>query len=167
MSSKGRKALWIAAVIIALLSAALQIAVVASLWWNFDTRLSCDHMTYWDEWIDCMHGGSHQHIVIAEFSLATWALGGLIGTLARFATIYLSIVILAGLALAITWFLIFVWYESLMPRAAPTASLSDILNFARGAVLFFFYILGPAVAVWLFGLYKRTGRVPRLSTVFE
>jgi hypothetical protein len=169
MANRKRGALWVAALIVALIPAALQIAILVGLWLQFDSRLSCDRMIYWNEWLDCMHGQSHLHIVFAEVSVASWAVAGVVGTVGRFLPPYISFIFPAGMAVALALVLVGFWHEWYRPRTAPTLSFSDILNFTLAAGAVALISLGPSVSAWLLGLHKRTGRRAQLqlSTVFE
>jgi hypothetical protein len=168
MANRKRGLLWVAALIVALISAALHIAVFIGFWSEFDSRLSCERTIYWNEWLACMHGQSHQHVVFAEVSVAIWAVAGIVRTLGRFLPPYISFILPAGMATALAWILIRYWHEWFRPRTAPTLSLSDILNFTLIAGAVALISLGPSVSAWLLALHKRKDRArPQLSTVFE
>jgi hypothetical protein len=168
MSNGKRGVLWVAALIVALISAALQIVMVAGVWSQFDSRLSCDRMISWGEWLDCMHGQSHQHILAAEVSLATWAIAGIVGALARYLAPCISFILPAGMVIVLALLLIRYWPEWSRRRTAPTLSFSDVLNFTLMAGGVMLVLLGPSVSAWLLGFHKRGDRArPQLSTVFE
>lgn len=158
----------IAAYALALVSLAFQVPSIVFLWWNFDKRLSCDRLLYWNEWIACLHGQSHLHILALEFAVAVWAIAGVGMALGRFLPWYISIFIPAGMAVASIWILVGHWHEDFRPRTDPVLSSQDILNFSStaGAVAIFF--VGPVVAAWVVGLCgRRRGRLLRLATVFD
>src|SRR5215510_347259 len=169
MADRKRGVLWAAAFIVAVVAAALQIAIVVGLWLQFDSRLSCDRTIYWNEWLACMHGQSHMHIILTELSVATWAVAGIVGTLGRFLPPYISFIFPAGMAIALASVLVGFWHEWYRPRTAPTLSFSDILNFILAASAVALISVGPSVSAWFLGLHKRTGRRAQLqlSTVFE
>jgi hypothetical protein len=168
MANRKRGVLWIAALIIALVAAALQIVMVVGVWSQFDSRLSCDRMISWDEWFACMHGQSHQHILAAEMSVGTWAIAGVVGTLGRYLPPYISFILPAGMAIVLASLLIRVWPEWLRRLAVPSVSFSDILNFTLIGGTVALVLLGPSVSAWFLGFHKRRDRArPQLSTVFE
>jgi hypothetical protein len=165
MANRKRGVRWVAAVTIALIAAAVQIALFVVLWSQFDSRLSCERTIYWNEWLACMHGQSHVHIVFAELFIAAWATAGIAGTLGRFLPPYVSFVFPVGIATALALLLIAYWHEWSKLR---TVSLSDILYFTINAGLFGLVSLGPSVSAWLLALHKRTDHAqPQVSTVFE
>src|SRR5262245_9495227 len=88
-----RKLLRIGGRAVVLVSVAVQILFVTGAWWHFDPRLTCDRLPYWGEWLTCMHGMSHLHIVVAEFAIGTWLLAGLALLLGRYLPPYISIVV--------------------------------------------------------------------------
>src|SRR5262245_36509094 len=169
MANRKRGALWAAALIIALISAALQIAIVAGLWSQFDSRLACNRMLYWGEWLACMHGRSHLHIIYTEVSVATWAIAGIVGTLGRFLPSYISFIFPAGMAVALALVLVGFWHERYRPGTAPTLSFSDILDFTLAVGAVALISLGPSVSSRLLVLHVRTVRrgLLQLPTVFE
>src|SRR5215475_10337847 len=98
MASRKRGVLWVVALIVAVTAAAVQIAILVMLWSRFDSRLSCDRMISWDEWLACMQ--SHEHILFfSELAVAAWVVAGIVGTLGRFLPLYISFVFLAGIAI--------------------------------------------------------------------
>src|SRR5215510_10260081 len=111
MADRKRGALWVAALIIALMAAALQLVMVLGVWSQFDSRLSCDRTISWNEWFACMHGQSHQHILAAEVSVATWAVAGFVGALGRYLAPYISFILPAGMVIVLALLLIRLWPE--------------------------------------------------------
>jgi hypothetical protein len=165
MANRKRGVLWVATITIALIAAAVQIMLFVVLWSQFDTRVSCERTIYWNEWLACMHGQSHLHVVFAELSIAAWAIAGIVGSLGRFLPPYISFVFPAGIVIALAVLLIAYWNEWTKLR---TVSLSDILYFTINAGLFVLVSLGPSASAWLLALHKRKDHArPQLSTVFE
>jgi hypothetical protein len=162
MANRKRGALWIAALVAAIMAATLQIALVARAWSEFDSRLSCDGLTSWSEWPACMQGPSHQHIVGAEMSLSAWAIAGVAGTLGRF----LSFILPVGMAMTFAWFQIGYWLEWYRPGIEPTSL--DILNFIFVDCLLVLLFFGPSISAWLLALHRSNDHARlQLSTVFE
>jgi hypothetical protein len=84
MAGHAPSALRIAGITILAISIVLQVLGIAVLSLGFDPRTSCDRLSYWSEWIACMHGQSHLHVVAAEIAIFGWILGAVAGTLGRF-----------------------------------------------------------------------------------
>jgi len=143
MANRKRGVLWIVALIVALISAAVEIGVLVVLWPQLESAG-----------------------FFAGLAVAAWALAGIVGTLGRFLPPYLSFIFLAGIAIVLVLLLIGYWFEW---SRARIASFANILFFTLNAGLFLLFALGPSVSAWLLGLHKRTGRRAQLqlSTVFE
>jgi len=168
MANRKRGALWVTALIVVLISAALQILILIGLWLQFDSRLSCDRMIYWDEWFACMHGESHAHITFAEASIATWAAAGIVSALGRFLARFGSFLLPVGMAMTFVWFQIGYWLGWYRPGPRLALTSSDILNFTFGTCLLVLFWFGPSVSAWLLALHKRKNRARlQLSTVFK
>jgi hypothetical protein len=163
MASRKGGVLWVAALIVALIAAAAQIAVLVMLWSRFDPRLSCDRMIHWGEWLACMQ--PHEQIFFSELAVAAWTIAVIVGTLGRFLPTYISFIFPAGIAILLVLFLIRFWLEW---SRSHTTSFSDVLYFISNAGLFLLFALSPSVSAWLLAFHKRKDRAqPQLSTVFE
>jgi hypothetical protein len=167
MSGAKRSGLRIAAGAIALTSVATQVLLLVYYWWDFDLRLSCDRLLYWNEWIACLHGTSHLHVLTAEFAIAVWVVAGIGMTLGRFLPPYISILLPVSVAVVLILYLIGYWQQDFRPRAEPILSVRDIFNFSVTAGALAVFLVGPVAGAWLWGLFsRRHRRLLRLSTVF-
>jgi hypothetical protein len=170
-----RKRLRIAAGAVALASVATQVLMIVFFWWDFDPRLSCDRLPYWDEWIDCLHGHSHLYILTAECAIATWIIAAVGMTFARFLPAYVSVVGLGGITLGLLWYLLDYlldyWEHDFRPRAEAVLSVWDIFNFSVTVAALGMFLVGPVIAAWFWGLDRRTHRTHRgplrLSEAFD
>jgi hypothetical protein len=133
-----------------------QICAIVTLWWDFDSRTSCDRLQSWREWLSCLHSSSHQHVLKVEYALAIWAIAGLVLILAKRLPAYVSvlgplvitIVFAAGQGL--------LWKTNVVPRMVwgePTGDQLMQFAFAVGADTIF--SLFPLVGLWLIGLNAR------------
>jgi hypothetical protein len=69
---------------------------IAYRWWDFDPRLSCRHLTRWDDWISCMHGPSHLYVFYFELAVGIWFAAGTAAVLARMLGPYISAIVPGG-----------------------------------------------------------------------
>jgi hypothetical protein len=168
MSKKAkRNGLRIAAGGVVLTSVAAQALILVYFWWDFDPRLSCDRLLYWNEWITCLHGTSHLYILTAESAVAVWVVAGIGTALGRFLPPYISILLPVGMAVVLILYLIGYWQLDFRPRAEPILSVWDIFNFSVTAGALAVFLVGPVAGAWLWGLFsRRHRRLLRLSTVF-
>lgn len=166
MTDARRKMLRIAAVAIVLISVATQTLLIANSWWDFDPRLTCDRLPYWQEWIECLHGESHLYIQMAELAVGSWLIAGVATLLGRFLPPYISAIVPGCVAVGFIWFMNRYWHEAVTPYAPfgqPT--LSNVFAFTIVCGALATYLVGPVAGAWLLGLYARTGRRPfRVST---
>jgi hypothetical protein len=61
---------------ILVISLVLQSLFITNLWLGFDSRVSCERLIRWDEWISCMHGMSHLHVIAFEIAVGSWLVAG-------------------------------------------------------------------------------------------
>jgi hypothetical protein len=169
MNDAKRWKLRIAACALALTALVVQVPVIIALWWNFDPRLSCHRLLYWNEWITCLHGQSHLHILTTELAVAIWTIAGVGMALGRFLPWHISMLVPVGIAVALTWFLIDHWHQDFRPRTDPILSGRDIFNFSVLAGGLASFLVGPVAGAWLWGFCGRGRRrsLLRLSTVFD
>lgn len=159
MTDFKRKALHIAAVVICLFSIAVQALLIAYYWWNFDPRTSCDRLPYWGEWITCLHGRSHIHIVVVEMAISSWLIGGIAMLLGRFLPPYISIFVPGAVTAALTSFAISYWHETVMPYAYfGTPTFWYVFEFIIEIGTVGIQVLGPVAGAWLLGLCARARR---------
>ena len=148
-------------VAIAGIAAATQVADIALSWWNFDPRLSCDRLPSWEEWLQCLHGVSHSHVIMTENALIAWIVAGAALLLGRILPPYISIVLPAVAAAGLTAHLARFWRESFVAYAPfGETTLKDALTFAGTALPLTLFLLCPIVGAWLLGIYRRY-RPPR------
>jgi hypothetical protein len=155
-----RKPLRLTAGAVVVISVAIQTLLIALSWWDFDPRLSCDRLLYWGEWIECLHGTSHQYILTIEFAVSTWIVGGVAMLLGRFLPPYISVLPPAAAVVESILLMIDVWHTALMPYwpfGEPT--LRDIFDFAIVAGALAVFLVGPVTGAWLFGLSARASRL--------
>jgi hypothetical protein len=159
MATSVQGGLRIAGIAILIVSIVMQTLCLAVLLFDYDPRTSCDRLSYWSEWIPCMHGRSHLHIVVAEIVIFGWVLGGVASVLGRLAPPYISVIVPALTAALIGWFAIAHWSERVVPYAnfgVPT--LVDSLVFILDVCVFAFVVAGPTFGAWLVGLHSRAER---------
>jgi hypothetical protein len=145
---------------VVIISVAVQILFIAASWQEFDSRLSCDRLLYWGEWIECLHGTSHLYILAIELAVGSWLVAGTAMLLGRFLPRYISVFVPAGASAAFIYGAIEYWYVEVTPRipfGEPT--LRDIFGFAIAAGLFAVYLVGPVTGTWLFGTIRRAGEL--------
>jgi hypothetical protein len=131
-------------------------------WWQFDSRLSCDRLPYWGEWIECLHGTSHLYIPMAEIAVGSWFVGGAAMLLGRFLPRYISVIVPARVAIAFIGFIVGYWYTAITPyRPFGEPIPWDIFRFAIIAGVLAVYLMGPVAGAWLFGLSARAVGYPR------
>ena len=148
-----RKVLRAAAATIVLLSIAVQASLIAYYWWNFDPRTSCDRLPHWGEWITCMHGISHLHIVIAEIAISSWLVGGIAMLLGRFLPPYISILVPGAVTTPLISYATSYWHETVMPYADfGTPTFWSIFRFTIEIGAAGIQVLGPVAGAWLLGL---------------
>ena len=144
MANAKRKPLHIAAGSVVAISAAIQIPHVVLSWLEFDARLSCDRLPYWGEWIECLHGTSHQYILNVETAIGSWFVAGVAMLLGRFVPRYISVFVPAGAAAVFILSRIEYWYTEVTPyRPFGEPTLLDIFHFAITAGVFAAYLVGP------------------------
>jgi hypothetical protein len=149
----------IAAVTAAVISAATRTMVIFSEWWNFDSRLSCDRLLYWGEWIACLHGQSHLYITSTELAAGIWLIAALTFLLTRSVSPYFAIVFPALVTASLVAYGINYWHKSFIPFTAVGGPSSwEIFMFAKMVAGIVIYLVGPLVAGWLLGLYARAQR---------
>jgi hypothetical protein len=159
------KALRILAGAILLISVATQIVLIVYYWWNFDPRVSCDRLSGWGEWIVCLHGISHLHILAAEQAVGSWLVAGIAMLLGRFLSPYISIVVPGGAAATFIWFMIDYWHDAVTPYAhfgVPTVWHVTVFTITISTLAA--HLLGPVAGAWLWGLCARADRRPVLSS---
>jgi len=142
------------------IAVAIQTLFIAFSWWDFDPRLSCDRLLYWGEWIECLHGTSHQYILTIEFAASSWIVGGIAMLLGLFLPRYISVLLPAGAAVASILVMIEMWDTQVtpyVPFGEPTPR--DIFHFAIVAGSGAVFLVGPITGAWLFGLSARAGRL--------
>lgn len=156
MSDAQRKPLRSVAKALVVISILTQVAVVAYACWDFDPRLSCDRLLHWDEWIDCLHGKSHEYVLAAENAVGSWVIAGVALLLARLLPAYVSMVA-PGLVL--------IWIASSIAdqifldidlRGSPTAK--EILVFMMSTAKLVIFMVGPVLGAWLLGVDDRARR---------
>ena len=159
MTDTKRNVLRVAARALLLISFAIQILFIAYYWWSFDTRLSCNRLQYWGEWIQCLHGESHLHIRLAEIAILSWPVSGLAWLLGRYLPPYISAIVPAGLIAAFVRYAIGQWHANVVPYAPfGETTFWDLLSFVTTYGLAAVYLLGPVVGTWLLGFATRVER---------
>jgi hypothetical protein len=154
-----RKVLRTTAATIVLISIAVQACLIAYYWWDFDPRTSCDRLPHWGEWITCMHGISHLHIVIAEMAIGSWLVAGIAMLLGRFLPPYISIVVPGAVTAALTSYAMYNWHETVMPYADfGTPTFWSVFRFTIEIGVVGIQVLGPVAGAWLLGLNARARR---------
>jgi hypothetical protein len=156
------KWLRISAIGILLISAVVQLMIVGQYWADFDSRLSCDRLKYWDEWISCLHGQSHLHIVFTEVFVGTWLIAGVGALLGRRLSPYISVVLPGAMLVGVLWWVLDFWQDSvlvLLPFSQPGPAELLVLGTVAGAVAA--CLTGPARGAWLLGLRRRGNRSPQ------
>jgi hypothetical protein len=145
-----------ALVVVAVLT---QVALVAYLWWDFDTRFSCDRVPSWSEWLACMRGPVHLHIRTLEVAAVTWLLAGVAWLLGRFLPPYISIVVPGIVAAGVVSELVDRWQTNITPFVPfGEASFDDALAFATSSGPLLPFLAGPAAGAWLLGVHARVHR---------
>jgi hypothetical protein len=142
------------------ISVAIQAIVIALSWWEFDPRLSCDRLLYWGEWIECLHGTSHQYILIIEMAVGSWLVAGITMLLGRFLPWYISVILPAGATAVFILWMIGYWHTAVTPyRPFGEPTLGDFFYFAMVAGPVAVFLVGPITGAWLFGLSARARRL--------
>jgi hypothetical protein len=153
MTNGNRKVLRVTAMVVALVSLAVQGLVVFGAWWIFDPR-QCD---YWGEWIACLLGAPQYLFIFAAAGAVAWVVAGIGLALGRFLPPYLSAILILGLIVAFIWYLHFTSNPSIDNKLVLRITIAML------------FLTGPTVAAWTWGLCSRDRRrsVLRLSTVFD
>jgi hypothetical protein len=144
---------------ILVISLVLQGLLIAYLWLIFDSRVSCERLIRWDEWISCIHGMSHLHVIVSEIAVGSWLVAGAAAFAARSLPPYISFVFPGSTAALCLWYMIVYWHENVVPYApfgVPTAQ--QVLVFSVAAGLWAVCFAGPAAGAWLFGFLTRAQR---------
>jgi hypothetical protein len=141
---------------ILVVSLVLQGLFITNLWLGFDSRVSCERLIRWDEWISCMHGMSHLHVIAAEIAVGSWLVAGAAAFAARSLPPYISLVFPGIMAALCLWWMMIYWNGNVVAYAhfgVPTAQ--QILVFAIVTGLGTLYLAGPAAGAWLLGFLTR------------
>jgi hypothetical protein len=149
---------------ILVLSLVLQSLFITNLWLGFDSRVSCERLIRWDEWISCMHGMSHLYVIASEIAVGSWLVAVAAAFAARSLPPYISLVFPGSMAAICLWWMIQHWNANVVPRApfgAPTAQ--QVYIFAVASGLMAVYLAGPAAGAWLLGFLARARRRSSLA----
>jgi hypothetical protein len=146
---------------ILVISFVIQGLVLTNLWLGlgFDSRISCERLIRWDEWISCMHGMSHLHIIASEIAVGSWLIAGAAAFAGRSFPPYISLVVPGSMAAICLWWMIDHWNANVVPHApfgVPTAQEVFITAVATGILAV--YLAGPAAGAWLLGFLTRAQR---------
>jgi hypothetical protein len=146
----------VAGITILVIAIVAQAFLIATSLLEFDPRTSCDRLSYWSEWIACMHGQSHSHVLLAEIAIFAWISGGVARILGRFSPPYVSAIVPAAMAMLTALFAVGHWHERVAPYADfGVPRLVDSFAFIRDVCVFVFLVAGPAFGAWLLGLHAR------------
>jgi hypothetical protein len=138
------------------LSIAVQVSVIAYYWWDFDSRLSCDWVASWDEWLGCVHSEAHTYILMIEFAFAVWLVAGLAKLLGQFASAYFSIFLPEIVAFGVVWHMVDLLQQQAHDyNAYGELTFEDIVSFMRTTGILLMYVVGPITGAWLLRVYKR------------
>jgi len=142
--------------IIACIAAATQLTYIASAWWSFDPRVSCDRLPGWGEWLECLHGNSHAYVTTTEAAVVSWAIaiGALL--LGRILAPYFSMLLPAAIVALFSLYLADLWRQSFVAYAPfGETTLKDALAFAETALPITLFFVGPIFGAWFLGIYRR------------
>jgi hypothetical protein len=154
-----RKVLHAAGATIVFSSIAVQAWLLAFYWWNFDPRTSCDRLPYWGEWITCLQGISHLHIVITEMAISSWLVAGIAMLPGRFLPPYISILGPGAIGAALISYAMSYWHETVTPYADfDTPTFWSVFRFAIEIGAVGIQVLAPVAGAWLLGLSARVRR---------
>src|SRR5262245_19408095 len=145
-----RKKLLIAARVLMLLSLAFQILIVIANWWMFGSRLSCNHLIFWAEWIACVQGDLDVVISMMGGCVLFWVVAGIGALLGRFLPPYISVIVPLGMAAVAIWFVL----ENFnLPESIPRLAYTFVFTIAFGLVAIL--LAGPAVGGRMGGFSRR------------
>jgi len=138
------------------LSLIFQVFAIIFTWWDFDSRLTCDRLAGWREWMSCLHGPAHLHVWLIELSVVVWVLAGLALVTGRCFPGYVS----ALLPLMIAGFFAFgtnlYWENHIVPHMDfGEATRQQLVFFALVEVLVLIILVFPVFGGWLVGLIDR------------
>jgi hypothetical protein len=153
-----RSALRNAARILVLASLVGQAVIIGYSGWEADPRLSCERLPYWGEWIDCLHGRSHDYVTNTEAAICVWLVAGVAMLFGRHLPAYISVLVPGVVCAGFVSWMAETWRASVMPYAVfGRPELWDILfaKFVGEAAIF---VVCPVIAAWLLGWHARRER---------
>ena len=151
-----RSALRTAARVLVIVSLVGQAVIIGYSWWEADPRVSCERLPHWGEWIECLHGRSHDYVTNTEAAICIWLVAGVAMLFGRYLPAYVSVLV-PGVACAgfVSW-MVSTWRTAVMPYAVfGEPELRDVLLFAKLVGELTIYVLFPVIAAWLLGWHAR------------
>jgi len=147
---KANANLHLAAVVVVAAAVAIEALSVAADWWRSDPRLSCEHLLYWGEWIDCMHNSGHLYVPDLEALAVSWTIAGVAMLLGRFAPWYVSLVLPAAAAGILVMSILVLGPNQLF-----------LGSYVLSALLLAGFMCAPTIGACLYGMSARARRIER------
>lgn len=151
LNPEGRD-LRIAGASIAVIAALIQALLIGAFWWRDPGSVSCDHLA-WGHRLDCL-ARSHLYLMSGFVALVGWCLAAIGLLLARFLTLYVSVIVPGGALASSIWMLVRLW-----PRGPVTQQKMMTAIGVMIAIASFYW--APVTGIWLAGYGARRRRRSR------
>ncbi len=148
MTDGKRKLLLVSGRLFVITGFMFQIFWITAAWWKSDSRIVCNRLHYWSEWIDCLHGKSHAYIPLSKIALFVRFIAAIAMLLGVLLPAQVSVLLPALVAALLGTGFIENWHTSVMPYAHfDRPELEDVFIFAKYVAETTLYYFSPVCTV--------------------